>query len=835
MTSMSTGIAASSVPDAVPDRHTALMHADAVLPADVQPAPCADGSPRIALLTGATGFLGRYAARSVLRSTDLRLVCLVRGNDDADARSRLHASLARVGVTAEAELARIEVVRGEIGACRLGIEEARYFGLAAQVDRVYHCAAEVNWARSYRQLRSVNVLGALEVLRFACEVRAKPLAFVSTIAVCFAQGHGGTVNEDSDLLPLIGDMPLGYAQSKCVAERLLRQAAARGLPVTILRPALISGDSATGDVNPDDLIAALVEGCVASGTAIDADWLLDCVPVDFVADVLARAPIDVGSSPRVLHLVHERPRHWREIVLWMNLYGHPVRLQPESEWIEQSFVSRATSGTRLFGYRRFFLGHPSVETRPFKCYLEPHQRRVASSATTALLETLGLAMPSLDAALMHRYFERYRHAGMLPPSPRRAESAPAQFIGAGDFEALLRQRTGARSLRVVGVEPLPFAPANGVLNDVSSARVGMHVGIRRYKLGVARADRARALQFDVLVKTKAADEEMKTVSAEIAGVCNPELGRLFERHRDDLGLNHSHDRELALYEVRDARLRRHTPRCLGTLRNLATGSWTVALEYVRDADTGEVGEAAASWDGDRLRAVVQGLGAVHSIDSDALGVASSLLAPMRSTAEIIAAAPLFEGLIDYAATTFVRWSPGLPAMQRRMVDGLPHWWPEVLAHPHTLVHNDFNPRNVALRRVPQGLRLCAFDWELAGRGLPQRDLAEFLCFVAGSRAGDSTTIAALVESHRSALLVAGGPRVGVREWRAGFVLGLRQFMMIRLPMYALIHRFRPQPYLPSMVDAAARLAEVVSTWGPSMLPSARRPFAPCMVFESGTQ
>lgn len=834
MTSTSTGITASCMPDAAVDRHTALMLADAVLPADVQPAARGDAPPRVALLTGATGFLGRYAVRALLRSTGLRLVCLVRGNDDEDARARLHASLARIGIAAEADLGRIEVVRGEIAAPRLGIDAARFRALATQVDRVYHCAAEVNWARSYRQLRTTNVLGALEVLRFACAERAKPLAFVSTIAVCFAHGHRGTVNEGSDLLPNVGDMPLGYAQSKCVAERLLRQVAARGLPVTILRPALISGDSATGDVNPDDLIAALVEGCVASGAAIDADWLLDCVPVDFVAEVLANAPTTAAPSPRVLHLVHERPRHWREIVLWMNLYGHPVRLEPEGEWIERAFVSRATSGTRLYGYRRFFQGHPSVSTRPFECYLEQHQRRVDSSATMAVLDALGLAMPPLDAALMHRYFERYRHAGMLPLSTKRVESAPSQFISTSDFETLLRQRSKRRALRVVGVEPLAFAPANGVLNDVSSARVGMHVGIRRYKLAVARAAGASSMQFDVLVKTKAADEELKAVSAEIAGVCNPELGRLFERHRDDLGLNHSHDRELALYEVRDARLRRHTPRCLGTLRDRASGSWTVALEYVRDADKGEVGVAGESWDDARLRAVVLGLAAIHSIKLSELGAAASLLSQARSTAEIIAAAPLFEGLIDYAAPTFARWSPALPDMQRRTVDELAHWWPGVLEHPHTLVHNDFNPRNVALRGTPHGMRLCAFDWELAGHGLPQRDLAEFFCFVAGSRARDAAAIAALVESHRRALLAAGGPPVSVREWRAGFVLGLRQFMMIRLPMYALIHRFRPQPYLPGMVEAAARLNEVVSPWGPSMLRRGRRRPAHQIALEPGT-
>ena len=41
------------------------------------------------LLTGATGFLGAQIARLLLRDTDHRLVVLVRGQDEEDARRRL--------------------------------------------------------------------------------------------------------------------------------------------------------------------------------------------------------------------------------------------------------------------------------------------------------------------------------------------------------------------------------------------------------------------------------------------------------------------------------------------------------------------------------------------------------------------------------------------------------------------------------------------------------------------------------------------------------------------------------------------------------------------------
>ena len=43
----------------------------------------------------------------------------------------------------------------------------------------------------------------------------------------------------------------------------------------------------------------------------------------------------------------------------------------------------------------------------------------------------------------------------------------------------------------------------------------------------------------------------------------------------------------------------------------------------------------------------------------------------------------------------------------------------------TLVHNDFNSRNVGVRKNGE---ICIYDWELAMINIPQRDIFEFLAF-----------------------------------------------------------------------------------------------------------
>jgi hypothetical protein len=45
-------------------------------------------------------------------------------------------------------------------------------------------------------------------------------------------------------------------------------------------------------------------------------------------------------------------------------------------------------------------------------------------------------------------------------------------------------------------------------------------------------------------------------------------------------------------------------------------------------------------------------------------------------------------------------------------------------YPQTLVHGDFSYQNIRVRPSESGLKLLAFDWEMAGYGVPGPDLAE---------------------------------------------------------------------------------------------------------------
>ena len=121
--------------------------------------------------------------------------------------------------------------------------------------------------------------------------------------------------------------------------------------------------------------------------------------------------------------------------------------------------------------------------------------------------------------------------------------------------------------------------------------------------------------------------------------------------------------------------------------------------------------------------------------------------------------PLWRAMYDQYRIDFPQWvDDATYDRATAVIDATPKWWAELVAMPRTLVHNDFNPRNIALRK---GSGLVAYDWELATVQVPQRDLVDLLAHVLGPDASPES-VDHFVEFQRRALESASGIHVGCR-------------------------------------------------------------------------
>jgi aminoglycoside phosphotransferase (APT) family kinase protein len=168
-------------------------------------------------------------------------------------------------------------------------------------------------------------------------------------------------------------------------------------------------------------------------------------------------------------------------------------------------------------------------------------------------------------------------------------------------------------------------------------------------------------------------------------------------------------------------------------------------------------------------------------------------------------AELWHHLGVHAFQEFPEWiSSETLAAHHDLVNRIPEWWSQIETMPRTLIHNDFNPRNIALRKDGPEPRLCAYDWELATLHLPQHDLAELLCFVLNPEA-TAEEVSHYLEVHRRALEESSGYAVDRRTWRSGFELSLADFAVNRMGLYLMAHTLQHYGFMERVVRTLQRL------------------------------
>ena len=767
------------------------MRADAVLAPEIQPrasrGPQSLIEARHVLLTGATGFLGSAILDVLLERSSAHVTCLVR---DSGVRS------------VPAGRPRVTVVRGDLSQPAAGLDPDVWQALIGDVDAIVHAGASINWIAGYDALRDVNVLATRELLRLACDAGAS-FHFVSSVSVCYSTAGPRAVDERHHALDTIDGLHFGYAQSKAVAEALVREAGGRGLRTRIHRPALISGDSRTGRFNRDDMLSRMIAGCVRMGTAPDLDWRLDALPVDAVANAI----VALSSVPGLdtSHLVHPRPRHWRECMLWMRLYGYDVTLVPYRDWTDRLRDATSDADHPLRPLRSFFLDEATDGLTMPELHEQDRAPALDARRTLAAVAEAGVDVPALDAGLMDRYFAAFVQSSMLP-APKRSRA----------------RRGGGIDTAALGA--VPFATGHSIISELTAWQSGGACGLFRVPGPDARP---------LVLKIPARAADVHAVGEALAGICGERLGAAYREFGARLGTAEGAAREIALYRDGDPVLRAHTPHVVSTHADPDAQAWSVVLEDLRGAPLLDAVDRSDAWMTSHVETAVNGIAAIHGAWHSRVDELQQRpwMAAARTTATMIDMTPLWLALANHAAPLFARAvGLSLPSMQHALIERIAEWRPLLEDAPQTLIHNDFNPRNVCLRRVepaadrrpdpgadrpankprpdPESVaprfRLCAFDWELAAIGTPVRDLAEFLCFVSPADV-DRPWVERLIVLHATRFAAAAGVTVNRDAWHAAFGAALAEILVDRLSIYAMVHRVRPQAFLPRVLRTWAAL------------------------------
>ncbi len=247
------------------------------------------------VVTGGTGFIGRRAVSQILaKYDDAEVWVLVR----RESLERFERS-ATEGDHPWGP--RAKPLIGDLTADNLGLTDETLAELGT-VDHILHCAAIYDITADETAQRAANVDGTRAVIDLALRLDAT-LHHVSSIAV--AGTYRGEFTEDD--FDVGQDLPTPYHQTKFEAELLVRSA--HGLRYRVYRPAVVVGDSRTGEMDKIDgpyyffgVLAKVAKLPKFTPMALPDTGRTNIVPVDFVVDALEALMHADGRDGQTFHL-----------------------------------------------------------------------------------------------------------------------------------------------------------------------------------------------------------------------------------------------------------------------------------------------------------------------------------------------------------------------------------------------------------------------------------------------------------------------------------------------------------------------------------------------------
>ena len=377
---------------------------EVALPDDIQPTTTVSSrvdEPRHLLLTGVTGFLGAFLLRDLMRNTSATVHCLVRGADETDALRRVRENLDWYQVWDEIDTSRLSIVVGDLGEPGLGLSEERFDELARQVDAVYHAGATVHWLRSYRELKAANVSGTQEILRLAARHRTVPVHYMSTVGVFAGASDDGTPLRPTHPTGPAEALPSGYLRTKWVAEQTVELARERGLPVSVYRIDVISGDQRNGACQTRDFVWLSLKGIVQARSAPSARGGFHLVPVDYASSAI----VELSGRPagQTFHIYNPYRVELAELVDHLRSYGYAVEDSEPERWFATVRADRDNAIAPLLDAFQLMI----VDNDRF-------YPPVDVSDTVAALDGSGIVCPPVTQELFGTYVDFFVAAGYFP-------------------------------------------------------------------------------------------------------------------------------------------------------------------------------------------------------------------------------------------------------------------------------------------------------------------------------------------------------------------------------------------------------------------------------------
>lgn len=283
-------------------------------------------------ITGFPGFIANRLLERLARK-ECRFILLVQPSLVRVANEEI----VRIGQLAGRSPADFQIVEGDITEPNLALSMSDLELVRRESTRVFHLAAFYDLAVPRELAMRVNPGGTRNVLAVARTIlQLRQFHHVST---CYVAGKREGVILETELEHNAGYRNF-YEESKYLAEVEV-QSLRNELPVTIHRPAVVCGDSRTGETGKYDGVYYLIHYLLRWPRLLSLinignhEVSLNLVPVDFVVDAMAAMAFEEQAIGQTLQLADPSPLTTNQLFnsIAKSIEGHKSRITAPTSWV----------------------------------------------------------------------------------------------------------------------------------------------------------------------------------------------------------------------------------------------------------------------------------------------------------------------------------------------------------------------------------------------------------------------------------------------------------------------------------------------------------------------
>ena len=357
-------------------------------------------------ITGATGFIGKRLVKKILEREDSNVFFLIR-ESEKDALEHIYEYW-------DCDRSRVTPVVGDLTEPLLGVSAGDRKKIGKKTAHFFHLAAIYDLKADAESQLKVNVEGTRNTVRFAEAIGAKRFHLFSSIAS--AGLFEGLFRED--MFEEAEGLEHPYFRTKHDSEGIVRRECS--IPWRIFRPALVVGDSRTGEMDKIDgpyyffkLIQKLRKALPSWMPTIGIEGgRINVVPVDFIVNAVDHIAHLKGEDGKCFHLVDPTPMRVGDLLNTFARAAHAPEMSMRINAALFSFIPyhmrkglmALTPVRRIRNAVMKDLGLPEDMFR-----FVNYPTRFDCRETTRVLKGTGIAVPPLDtyAWRLWDYWERH--------------------------------------------------------------------------------------------------------------------------------------------------------------------------------------------------------------------------------------------------------------------------------------------------------------------------------------------------------------------------------------------------------------------------------------------